>query len=485
MLTRIKNQGFTLVELAIILIVIGLLVGLGASLIGPLTKRAKLTETRETVKGAKEAVLGFAVKNGYLPADLDHAGAKKFDAWARELKYFAASELTSGDICGKNTTSMQVYECKDINCSVYLTKSNIAFIVYSTGEDGEGSCTGNSSPFYARQQGMPYNTPCTYTTNNPKYYYDDVIAYVSLDEIRTLRGCPQPLTIVSPTTLPEGQEDSFYSYSLQAIGGKPPYTWSGQAGYGLTISPTGLISGKININDLPPNTGELTTCTASININATVNDSAGSPSQTYTGTIPVNPQPLKIITETLPSGYMGATYTVSLLGAGGKSSYTWSLYSGNLPSGLNLSTTGIISGTITDPTTGCDSTYISNFVVKLEDGCSQPAYKAFSITVNDPDCGTSGGGGGGGGGGGCSSYSLSIFNQGNEKSFRIDSGTCINLDNGGSSNITGLSGGSTLVIRKNFWCWDNILLQGTMQTLDSNGNCIVNVSCTGNNCTAN
>ncbi|MDW7972092.1 MAG: putative Ig domain-containing protein [Thermodesulfovibrio sp.] len=484
MLTRIKNQGFTLVELAIVLIVIGLLVGVGASLIGPLTKRAKLTETRETVKQAKEAVLGFAVKNGYLPADLDVAGARKLDAWGRSLQYFKAPEISSGDICGKNTTSIQIYECTNTNCSVYLTKSNIAFIIYSAGEDGDSSCTGVSSPFYVREQGMPYNTPCTYTSTNPKYYYDDVIAYVSLDEIRSLRGCPQPLTIISPNVLPEGQEDSFYSYSLQAVGGKPPYTWSGSAGYGLTISPSGIISGKININDLPPNTGELTTCSASINITATVNDSAGSPSQTYTGTIPVNPLPLKIITETLPTGYMGFTYTVSLLGSGGKSSYTWSLYSGNLPSGLNLSTIGLISGTITDPTTGCDSTYVSNFVVKLDDGCGQPVYKAFSITVNDPDCvGT--GGSGGGGGGGCNSYSLSISNQGNDKSFRIDGGSCVNLGNGGSSYITGLSGGSILVIRRNYWCWDDILLQGTMQTLDSNGNCNVNVSCQGNSCIAN
>lgn len=486
MLPRIKNQGFTLIELAIVLIVIGLLIGLGASLIGPLTKRAKVTETREAVKQAKEAVLGYVVKNGYLPSTLEEAGARKLDAWARDIQYFKASEIVSGDICGKNTTSIQINECTNTNCSVYLTKSNIAFIIYSTGEDGNGSCTGTSSPFYVREQGMPYNPPCSYTLTNPQYNYDDIVAYVSLDEIRALRGCPQPLTIVSPTVLPEGQEDSFYSYSLQAIGGKPPYTWTGSVGNGLTISQSGLISGTINVNNQPPNTGELTDCSSSLTINATVNDSAGSQSQTYTGTIPVKPKPLKIITENLPTGYMGTTYNVSLSGSGGRSNYIWSLYSGSLPSGLNLSTNGIISGSISNPSTGCDSSYISNFVVKLDDNCGQPTYKAFSITVNDSDCGGgSGGGGGGGGGGGCASYSLSISNQGNEKSFRIDSGTCINLENRGSSYLGGLSGGSILTIYRNSWCWDTILLQGTIQSLDSNGNCIVNVSCSGSSCTAN
>ncbi len=72
-----RKEGFTLIELAMVLVVIGLLIGLGMGLIGPLTKRAKLIETRETVKQAKEAVLGYAVKNGYLPANLEAAGARK------------------------------------------------------------------------------------------------------------------------------------------------------------------------------------------------------------------------------------------------------------------------------------------------------------------------------------------------------------------------------------------------------------------------
>jgi hypothetical protein len=36
---------------------------LGTSLIGPLTKRAKLQESRDIVKQAKEAFTGYAVKN--------------------------------------------------------------------------------------------------------------------------------------------------------------------------------------------------------------------------------------------------------------------------------------------------------------------------------------------------------------------------------------------------------------------------------------
>jgi prepilin-type N-terminal cleavage/methylation domain-containing protein len=36
-----SNKGLTLIEIAIVLIVLGILIGLGASIIGPLTKRIK------------------------------------------------------------------------------------------------------------------------------------------------------------------------------------------------------------------------------------------------------------------------------------------------------------------------------------------------------------------------------------------------------------------------------------------------------------
>lgn len=178
-----EKNGFTLVELAIVLVVIGLLIGLGASLIGPLTKRAKLQETREIVKQAKEAVLGYAVKNGYLPATLDDAGARKRDAWGRDLQYKPADELLSNDACSVSSTTIRVRECTNTDCSNYNEKSNIAFVVYSKGEDANGACTGTTTPFYIREQGMPYSSTCTYNPTDPQFNYDDIVEYITLYEI--------------------------------------------------------------------------------------------------------------------------------------------------------------------------------------------------------------------------------------------------------------------------------------------------------------
>ncbi len=60
---RSQRAGFTLVELAIVLVIVGLLIGMGAGLLGPLTKRAKLIETRNTVKEVYETINGYAAAN--------------------------------------------------------------------------------------------------------------------------------------------------------------------------------------------------------------------------------------------------------------------------------------------------------------------------------------------------------------------------------------------------------------------------------------
>ena len=60
------QKGFTIIEVAMVHVIIGLIVGFGASLVGPLTIRAKRNETKETLKAAKESIVGYAAANGRL-----------------------------------------------------------------------------------------------------------------------------------------------------------------------------------------------------------------------------------------------------------------------------------------------------------------------------------------------------------------------------------------------------------------------------------
>ena len=395
-----KITGFTLIEIAIVLVILGLLIGLGAALLGPLIKQSKYKETKNVVRAAREAVLGYVVKNGYLPATLEDAGARALDAWGNTLVYFKASEFdTAGeDACKTLSTTIggsnfQVYECTTEDCATYNTKENIGFFVFSKGPDANGAGTDPANdgapPFYVRLQDTQY------TDGGSTYRYDDIVEYASLDEIRQRRGCPQPLEITSPSTLPQGEEDSFYSYQLTAYGGKPPYTWS-TAGptSGLSISSSGLISGTINLNTAT-STGELSSCTGSITFNGvTVTDSLGS-TDTVNIVVPVRPQPVRIITETIPAAYEGSSYTATISVTGGNSSsYTWTADCSS------LSTTGLTcsGNTITGtPNAGSAGTYTVTFTIN--DSCTTDT-RTYGLTIN-PSSGSA-----------TSQYSLTITKTG-------------------------------------------------------------------------
>jgi prepilin-type N-terminal cleavage/methylation domain-containing protein len=60
-------RGFTLIEIAIVIVVIGLLVGGGLTAISPVIQSARLTETKQKMATVDSAVLGYIITNGCLP----------------------------------------------------------------------------------------------------------------------------------------------------------------------------------------------------------------------------------------------------------------------------------------------------------------------------------------------------------------------------------------------------------------------------------
>jgi RHS repeat-associated protein len=104
------------------------------------------------------------------------------------------------------------------------------------------------------------------------------------------------------------------------------------------------------------------------------------------------------MTSSLPDGTASHSYSVQLNATGGSNSYTWSLLSGSLPSGLSLSSSGIISGT-----PGSASNPVT-FTVQVVDTSTPQQHDEATLSLevaSQPEAGSSG-----------SLYSFSIQNSG-------------------------------------------------------------------------
>lgn len=85
---------------------------------------------------------------------------------------------------------------------------------------------------------------------------------------------------------------------------------------------------------------------------------------------------LTIVTKSLPQATVTGAYSQTLQATGGSGAYTWTLASGTPPTGITLSSAGVLSGT----PTGTPGT--SSFTVQVKDAAGDIAQQALSIVVN-------------------------------------------------------------------------------------------------------
>ena len=179
-----------------------------------------------------------------------------------------------------------------------------------------------------------------------------------------------PPSIVT-TDLPQGTPTYLYNMTLQATGGVQPLNWSvagGSLPAGLSLNSAGIIYGT-------PTTGGTSTFTVKVTDSSPAAQGTLSTQQALTLTVV---SVLTITNESLPEGTVGTAYSATLSSSGGVPPLTWKLYSGSLPSGLILQSTGTISGTPT-----VQGTY--SFIVTVVDSSPiQQTYTSspFTITVN-------------------------------------------------------------------------------------------------------
>jgi hypothetical protein len=173
---------------------------------------------------------------------------------------------------------------------------------------------------------------------------------------------------ITTASLPNGTVGAAYTANLQASGGKQPYSWSLKSGSlpaGLSLSSAGSITGA------PTGKGTFSSIVFQV---ADANHSTANSSAL---SIKINPTAPRVMTSSLPGSEVGASYSVTLQGAGGTTPYRWSLNSGTLPGGLSLNAnTGAITGV---PTTAGT---VSSLVFQLTDANQNTVNSGkFSIQV--------------------------------------------------------------------------------------------------------
>jgi sugar lactone lactonase YvrE len=180
--------------------------------------------------------------------------------------------------------------------------------------------------------------------------------------VRQLRPVTTLLSITTPASLPPAGVGAPYAQILGATGGTPPFAWSivsGALPAGLTLSTPGTINGTPTTSGVSLFTLQATDSTGAI------------ATQSFGLTVTV---PMITTNSILLQGTVGLSYSQTLLAAGGTSPYTWALTTGLLPTGLSLSSAGVITGI---PSTA--GTY--NFTVRLTDAASLTATQSFTIIV--------------------------------------------------------------------------------------------------------
>ncbi len=205
----LSRKGFTLLEMAVVLVVLGLLVGLGAQMLPMLVKQNRLTEDRALVKEAKNAIIGYALATGRLPyasADANGLpttgrlngylpwstlGIRSKDAYQTTLSYAVDVHLTVAGSVTKAVLNPLIATPPPSNQSLYTDfpgSVRVAFVVISAGAnrriDPRNDKNGNSAAGGSIDtgDGNVFESPSTTISSN----YDDVLEAESMTSLAFL-----------------------------------------------------------------------------------------------------------------------------------------------------------------------------------------------------------------------------------------------------------------------------------------------------------
>jgi prepilin-type N-terminal cleavage/methylation domain-containing protein len=223
------KKGFTLVELAMVLIVVGLLMGGAFQMMKVMGEKARSTEAKNTLNAAKEAVIAFAINNNRLPTALEFTNMNLVGAGNIPI-YYNSDAALQANVCGTTTTPLNTTDANGINTP------NIGFVLAVAGENMLMQTPVGTSITFPQWN--------TVTLGRP---YDDFHTQATLGELQSTIGCQVP-TLANPS-LHLGTVGSPYTVTFAGNGGNGTYTFTRTSGSfpagapAFSLTPAGLLTG--------------------------------------------------------------------------------------------------------------------------------------------------------------------------------------------------------------------------------------------------
>lgn len=244
------KKGFTLIELAIVMVVIGLLVGGSIQMMSVMSKRAKVTEAKQQLETLREGILGFVQTNGALPTQNEFETLGDItDPWGRHIDYYPDANLTQNDLLCIDDDTYDTLNTPAAPPSLSPI-NDIGFILVSSGANyNMQTDMMTERKLYA--QGID-NVDDNTTDMSRNEEYDDLFIVVTLAELKALGNCQSKILQIINPTLPTGTVGTAYpSTSIIATGNNGTLTYStpancpaGMSCSGGSITGTSTASGS-------------------------------------------------------------------------------------------------------------------------------------------------------------------------------------------------------------------------------------------------
>ncbi|OSS42120.1 hypothetical protein DESAMIL20_1673 [Desulfurella amilsii] len=272
------KKGFTLIELAIVLVIIGLLIGVGVSLLPGLINQQKYTQNQSLINQNYNALIGYIMANGKAPLASSNTngtaqsqnigyiaiGGLQKDAYGNTFYYAVNNRALNISINGTSAQNMSLTSTSSIN--------NFCAVLYAL------------NYYYNQNPNLNASDTRTINNSNRTTYTPDVFVLISsgannkLDAPNTITGSngvfasqQYPLSqnyddmaMALPITNAIGQFCSNYSYSGSCTGTSCTLTSNSQ-------SNSNTSSGNSNPNQNPYFQQCISSCNPSTNISCWFN----------------------------------------------------------------------------------------------------------------------------------------------------------------------------------------------------------------------